>query len=178
MIELLKKILEKPDTTISLCAIIISIISLVLAIISALQNRKNNRLGVRPLAYILPPDYEDRIAVIIQNKGTGPLISKKIKFIGENNTEKNYLIDYMPPLQKEYYWSTFTKSSKIVLRPSEEKVLLEFKGDINDPKFIEQRNEIRKALSKIEIKIEYVSIFEEFCHFKLNYRLTWFAREK
>ncbi|MGB0433655.1 MAG: hypothetical protein ACPGKQ_04855, partial [bacterium] len=138
----------------------------------------NNRLGVRPLAYVLPPDYEDKIAVIIQNKGTGPLISKEIKFLGENSTEQEYLIDFMPNLQEGYYWSTFTKASKIVLRPSEEKVILEFKGNITDSNFIEQRNEIRKALSKIEIKMKYTSIFNETTPFKLNYKLTWFGREK
>ncbi len=178
MEELLHKILNEPKSIIALCALIISFISLTLAIITSIQNRKNNRLGVRPLAYILPPDYEDRIAVIIQNKGTGPLISTEIKFIGENNVEKKYLIDFMPNLNEGYYWSTFTKGSKVVLRPSEEKILLEFKGDVNDPSFIKQRDEIRKALSKVEVKMKYTSIFNEFVPFKLNYKLTWFGRKK
>lgn len=178
MSEILKKILEEPRTTIALCAVIISLISLILSVITALQNRKNNRLGVRPLAYILPPDYEDRIAVIIQNKGTGPLITKELKFTGLNNQERNYLIDFMPDLQDGYYWTTFSKASKIVLRPSEEKTLLEFKGDISDPRFIKQRDEIRKTLSNVELKMKYTSIFNEKKPFELNYKLTWFGRKK
>lgn len=178
MNELLEKILNTPETIIALCAIAISLISLILSIITTSQNRKNNRLGLRPLAYILPPDYEDRIAVIIQNKGTGPLITKKIMFLGENNVEKKYLIDFMPNLQEGYHWKTFTKASKFILRPSEEIILLEFKGDISDSNFIKQRNEIRKELNKTEIQIEYTSVFNESKPFKLKYKLTWFGRKK
>ena len=178
MNKILEEILEKPETTIALYAFGISLIALILSIITAFQNRRNNRLGVRPLAYILPPDYEDRIAVIIQNKGTGPLISKEIKFVGENKVKKNHLIDFMPNLSEGYYWSTFSKASKIILRPSEETILLEFKGDVSDPNFKKQRDEIRAALSEIEIKMKYTSIFNEFSPFKLNYKLTWFGRKK
>ncbi len=178
MKEILTKILEEPGSTIALGAIFISLISLVLAVLTAFQNRKNNRLSVRPIAYILPPDYEDRIAVIIQNKGTGPLITQELKFIGENNEEKNNLIDFMPNLKKGYYWTTFSKASKIILIPSEEIILLEFKGDITDEDFIEQRDEIREALSKVVMKIKYTSIFNEFRPFELNYRLIWFGRTK
>ena len=176
--EFTKEILKNPETTLALSAVIISLISLVLSIITAFQNRKNNRLGVRPLAYILPPDYEDRIAVIIQNKGTGPLITKELKFIGMDNQEKNYLIDFMPNLKDGYYWTTFSKASKIILKPSEDKILLEFKGDISDPKFIEQRDAIRKELSKLELKMKYTSIFNERKPFELKYKLTWFGRKK
>jgi hypothetical protein len=178
MKDLLLRILKEPDSIIALSALIVSVISLLLSLISAFHNRKNNRLSVRPLAYILPPDYEEYIAVIIQNKGTGPLITKRIKFIGENNIEKSNLIDFMPKLDDGYYWNTFSKASKIILSTSEEKVLLEFRGDISDKNFIRQRNEIREALSKVEIKIEYTSIFNEMFSFKLNYRLSWFGRQK
>lgn len=178
MDELLQKILDKPESTLALCALGVSVISLVLAVLTSFQNRKNNRLNVKPMAYVLPPDYEGRIAVIIQNKGTGPLISREIKFIGENNVEKKYLLDFMPKLKYGYSWSTFSKASKIILRPSEEKVLLEFKGDDSDPNFIENRDQIREALSKIEIKMKYTSVFNETCSFKLNYKLSWFGRKK
>lgn len=178
MNELLIKILAEPQATLALCALIISLISLLLAVYSSFQNRKNNRLGVRPLACVLPKDYENKIAVIIQNKGTGPLITKRIKFVGDNNRTENYLIDFMPSLEKGYFWSTFSKASSIVLRPSEEKILLEFDGDITDPKFIEQRNAIRHELSKIEINIKYKSIYNEWRPFKLCNKLKWYNREK
>ncbi len=84
----------------------------------------------------------------------------------------------MPSLEDGYYWETFSKASKIVLRPSEEKTLLEFKGDISDSKFIKQRDEIRESLSKVELKMRYTSIFNENKPFKLDYKLTWFGRKK
>ncbi|GEO23972.1 hypothetical protein [Cyclobacterium qasimii] len=178
MKELLQKILDDPKATIALSAVLISFISLLLSIITSIQNRRNNRLGVRPLAYIYPPDYEDRIAVIIQNKGTGPMITRTIKFTNENGTSKCNLIDFMPELEEGYYWADYSKASKIVLRPSEEKILIELKGDHMDEGFIRHREEIRRALSTIEVEIKYVSIFNEWCPFKLKYKLTWFERKK
>lgn len=177
MHDLLQKILDDPKTTIALCAVLISLISLTLSLYTSYQTRKNNRLGVRPIAYILPDDYEERVSVELQNKGTGPLITKKIKFVN-GDIEKDYLIDFMPALKEGYYWTTFSKASKIILRPSEEKTLLEFKGDKNDKDFVEQRDNIRSALSVIEVQIKYTSIFNEFRPFKLNYKLKWFGRKK
>tara|TARA_Y100000815_G_C13321810_1_gene492583 strand:+ start:1368 stop:1904 length:537 start_codon:yes stop_codon:yes gene_type:complete len=176
--KLLQEILDDPKATIALCAVIISFISLLLSIITSIFNRKNNRLGVRPLAYIYPPDFENRIAVILQNKGTGPLITKKIRFANENGVSKKYLLDLLPILGQGYYWSDYSKASKIVLRPSEEKVLLEFKGDHLNSGFIRNRDLIRKELSKIEIEIHYTSIFNECRPFKLKYKLSWFGRKK
>ena len=178
MKELLLKILNDPNATIALCAVIISFISLLLSIITVGFSRRNNRLGVRPLAYIYPPDFEDRIAVILQNKGTGPLITKEIKFTSEDGISKSNLIDLLPNLEKGYFWAHYSKASKVVLRPSEEKVIIDFKGDHMDTGFIRQRDEIRKALSIIEIEIKYTSIFNEMRPFKLKYKLTWFGREK
>lgn len=178
ILDLLERILKKPDSTIALVAVIISLISLILSIISAAQSRKNNRLSVRPICYILPSDYEDYIAVRIQNKGTGPLITTKVEFKKGKDTIKPYLIDFMPELKSGYHWSDFSKASKIVLRPSEEKTLLEFKGDPSNPDFIHQRDKIREELSKIQINITYTSIFDEWCPFNLKYNLTWFARVK
>ena len=178
MEELLGQILKEPKAVIALCAVIISLVSLILSIITAFQNRKNNRLSVRLIAYILPNDYEDNISVILQNKGTGPLICDHIEFVRNSKERKPFLIDFMPILEDGYYWKTFSKASKIVLRPSEEKILLCFEGDTSDPGFIKQRNLIREALKEIEIKAEYTSIFKEWIPFKLTYKLTWFGRVK
>ncbi|MEH6537296.1 MAG: hypothetical protein V7719_12940 [Psychroserpens sp.] len=71
-------------------------------------------------------NYDKTVKVILQNKGTGPLILKDIKFNRANNNSNNSLIDFMPHLSDGYYLSTFTKASKVILRPSEEIILLEF----------------------------------------------------
>ena len=51
---------------------IVSICALVVAYITYTSSKKHNYLSVKPIAYILPQDYEDKICVILQNKGTGP----------------------------------------------------------------------------------------------------------
>lgn len=178
MKEILLKFLEEPQPIIALCALIISIVSLFLAFRTSYQNRMHDRLSVRPLAYVLPKDYEHNIAVIIQNKGTGPLITKQMSFNDKKGEIKKYLIDFMPNLMEGYYWTTFSKVQKIVLRPSEEKILLEFSGEISDKNFVRQRDKIRKALSDIEINMTYTSIYNEKRPFKLNYKLSWYKRKK
>lgn len=176
MLEMLNEIINNPSSVVALCAVIISVISVLISIMSSYQSRKFNRLSVRPLAYVLPPDYENRIAVILLNKGTGPLITKKVRFINKLGEEKNSLIDFMPELDDGFYWSTFSKASKIILSPNEETTLIEFTGDPSDIRYLNQRDKIRKSLSELKIKIEYTSIFKESKPFKLNYNLTWFSR--
>lgn len=90
----------------------LSLLSLFVAIFSAYQTRKNNRLSKLPIGYILPRDYEEEISVTLQNNGTGPLITNSIQFIDENDNVKNALIEFMPSLKEPFVWETFRKQEK------------------------------------------------------------------
>jgi len=171
--------LDKIDFFKDPITLIISIVGLVIALITYFSSRKHNRLSVKPIAYILPQDYEDKICVVLQNKGTGPLISTSINFknIKTNKNEKS-LINHMSSLKNDYTWSDFSKAQKFVLSPDENKILLELKGNPEDKKFIENRDLIRKQLADIEINIRYTSVYNEFCKEKLKYKLDWYARNK
>lgn len=159
--------------------LLISLLGLVIALITFFSSRKHNRLSVKPIAYILPQDYEDKICVILQNKGTGPLISTNIDFKNEktNKSEKS-LINHMPSLKNNYHWRNFSKAQKFILSPNESKILLELDGKLDDKDFIENRDLIRKELANIIVNIKYTSVYNEFWKQDLKYKLDWYARSK
>lgn len=156
--------------------IIVSISALFIAVFTFYQSKKHNYLSVKPIANILPQDYEDKICVILQNKGVGPLITKSIKFKNKyTNIEKSYLIDFMPDLTENYSWSNFSKASKYILTPNEDKILLEFTSPNIDNGFEKNRTVIRQALKDIKIIIEYTGIYNEKVE-TLEYELKWYNR--
>lgn len=168
---------EKPEITIAFFALITSILGIFISIWTIRSSQKHNKLSVKPIAYILPQNYEDKICVNIQNKGTGPLIVDKIEFIDlRTNTKKNALIDLMPELEN-YCWSNYSSAHKFVLSPNESKILLDLTGELDDDIYIYNRNIIRKALSYIQIRLEYTGIYGD-KNVILNYNLDWYKCNK
>ncbi|MEJ8591483.1 hypothetical protein JSO54_09575 [Riemerella anatipestifer] len=167
--------IEKPEILVAILALIVSIIGVFISIWTIKSTQKHNKLSVKPIIYILPQDYEDKICVNIQNKGTGPLIVKKIIFY-DNELKKNSksLVDLMPELEY-YYWSNFSNAENFVLSPGETKILLELTGDLSDRVFTYNRDLVRKKLSKINIQIEYTGIYEDE-NLNIIYDLKWYDR--
>ncbi len=54
--------------------LVTGVIALIFTAISLQVQRKHNKLSVKPIAIISAGDYQDELAVHVQNKGTGPLI--------------------------------------------------------------------------------------------------------
>jgi hypothetical protein len=151
----------------SICAVFISIISIVFTVIFSSLQQKHNKNSVRPISAIKINDYEDKIAVRIDNVGTGPLIIKKALFI--NNTQKSSsLISMMPDIKQN--WITFTEEIDGWTIPVNGKLTLIEIIPRND----ETRNIIRKKLSEIEVKIEYCDIYNT--KFNDERELAFFGR--
>ena len=168
---------QKPEVLIAVIALFVSILSIFLTLVTIWQTKKHNRLSVKPICHIYPPDRENHIAVIIQNNGTGPLISKSIKVYDEANNIKKYLIDLMPQLPPGLYWSDFSKTENFSILPGGQKVLLELKGNDEDPEFKDLRDKVRKRLSEITIEYEFTDIYEQRFP-KIIFKLQWFGRVK
>lgn len=175
--QLLYKITTDPEAIIAFGALVISIVSIILSLVTINQTKKHNRLSVKPLCHIHPPDYENRIAVIIQNHGVGPLITKSTKFYDESNEIRTYLIDLMPPLPVGYHWTHFTKSDSFVVPANDEKILIELSGDHTDSDFQKLRDLVRKRLSSITLEYEFTDIYGQTFPGK-KYKLSWFGRNK
>ena len=156
--------------------IIVSISALFIACLTYYQSRIHNYLSVKPIANILPQDYENKICVILQNKGVGPLITKSIKFVNtQTKEEKKILVDFMPELTGNSSWTNFSKASKYILTPNEDKILLELSTNEIDDNFEINKTSIRKALKDLVVYIEYEGVYGNQTE-KLEYPLKWYKR--
>lgn len=136
----------------SVCAVLISIASMIFTIIFSILQIKHNKNSVRPISAIKINDYENLISVRIDNVGTGPLLIKKL-ILKNDIQESSTLISMMPEIDQ--LWTTFTESIDGWTIPVGGKVtLLEI-----HPKSDSVKNLIRKELSKITVFLEYADIY-------------------
>lgn len=136
----------------STCALIISIISMIFTVIFSMQQLKHNKNSVRPISAIKLNDYENQIAVKLENVGTGPLTIKKLLFKNHSH-ESSTLISMMPDINQ--LWNTFTETVDGWTIPvGGQLILLELCPESDDIKTL-----IRNELSKITVFLEYTDIY-------------------
>ena len=152
---------------ISFLALIVSIISIIYSVKYSKMQMEHNVNSVRPISSIVLNDYEDKIAVIINNDGTGPLIIKK--FIAKNmKEEKSSLIELMPHINQP--WTTFIETIDCrTISVGKKLVLIEM-----TPLSFNAKQSVRDALSKITIYLEYEDIYGN--KFKDERKLEFFGR--
>jgi hypothetical protein len=119
------------------------------------------RDAVRPLAYVMVGDYEERLFVKVANNGTGPMI---IKSIIVNNSPQP-LIDAMPDLG-DVNWTNFVEDSVNRSVPAGgEIVLVDLASDSNPNvsprRFAEARDLVRDALGNITVRVVYTDIYNK-----------------
>ena len=132
----------------SICAVIISIVSMIFSFLQL----KHNKNSVRPISAIKFNDYENELAVKIENVGTGPLTIKKLIF-KNNSQESSTLISLMP--QIDQLWSTFRESVDGWTVPvGGQLILLRLYPESDETKTL-----VRKELSKITAYLEYTDIY-------------------
>ncbi len=159
----------------SLLAIIIGFLSIILTFWTLLTNRRHQRLTLRPIADISTEDFENKSSVKIENKGNGPLIINAFRAI-KGTDSKADLIDWMPELPDNLYWSDFHKHIEgSALRPSGSLALVEFKLDKSNAKQREARDNIRRTLEIIDGELDYSDIYEKPMHYP-RHSLSWFGR--
>lgn len=151
----------------SVFAVFISIISIIFTVIFSIQQIKHNKNSVKPISAIKLSDYEDILAVKLENVGTGPLTIKKLVFKNESH-ESSTLISMMPPINQ--LWATFSESVDGWTIP--------VGGQITflklHPRNEETKSLIRKSLSQITITLEYTDIYNT--KFQDNRSLDFFGR--
>jgi hypothetical protein len=142
-------------------AFILSLISLCISLAALRHQRKHNQLSVRPLAYIMVGDYEDRVFVKLTNNGTGPMIIKSIRVINAPNPSEP-LISAMPRLQPNVYWTNFVEDfASRSVRPGGEIVLVDLSSESSESEdqFALSRDQVREALGELEVHVEYTDIY-------------------
>lgn len=151
----------------SICAVIISIVSMIFTVIFSFLQLKHNKNSVKPISAIKFNDYENELAVKIENVGTGPLTIKKLIF-KNNSQESSTLISLMPQIDQP--WSTFTESVDGWTIPvGGQLILLRLCPESDETKTL-----VRKELSKITAYLEYTDIYNT--KFKDKRSLNFFGR--
>ena len=157
-------------------ALVTGVIALVFTAISLQIQRRHNRLSVKPIAIVSVADYENELAVRLQNKGTGPLIIKKLSFTDQNGRTEKAIIDFCGSGFKNMVWGTFVADIEgWAILPNETKTLIELNGDSADKEFVRVRDKARKVLAQIQVELLYKDIYENDMPKKIR-KLDWFAR--
>jgi len=177
MEDILKIIEQNPNvasTFTAFIAVIISFISILLAIISLWIQRRHNFKSVTPIANIDLSDYENLIEVRIMNSGTGPLIISQVTAETTTGQRAQDLISLMPCIAQ--YWDTYyQRLENVSIVPSKYITILKLCGDDNDPEFCKTRENIRRHLSKITVTLKYKDIYGRKMP-EYHRVLDWFGR--
>ena len=162
---------QNAELIVAISAVVISIISLVVARNALHAQREHNILSVKPIAHFSRGDYEDCIFVKIKNYGLGPLLVDSFDVKKDQNNYKT-IVDSLEGLASEITWDTFTDSiDGRVLAPNQEFVLLKVTFDKDRVDVI---NNIRKSLAKTTLSIKYNNIYDKTLPVKTE-ELKWFG---
>jgi hypothetical protein len=162
----------------AVAALIVSFLSILLTVLNTVVQLRHNHKSVLPIGHIGVEDYENRLLVRLWNYGVGPMIVERMQII-ETKTQQqisNKIIDSMPKLPKDYAWKIFAgdiSGRAIAARASI--ILIQLDGDPSDDGFKEIRNQVRKALAPLSVKVEYKNIYNKKMPPALRV-LDWFGR--
>jgi hypothetical protein len=163
------------STIVAICAFFVSVLSLGTSIYFSWCARDHNRRTVKPLPFILQRDYEDQIAVVIRNNGTGPMILRKAEAKNATDGRSGHLIDLVPDPPDGLAFSNFNKVQQIrAIRPGDEVDLIDL-PITNEPAIIKYRDELRRILGNMTIELTYTDVYDT--HFPIYaVKMGWFLR--
>jgi hypothetical protein len=162
----------------AVAALIVSTISILLAIFNMTTQRTHNRKSLMPIAHVRLGDYESRLFVELHNDGIGPMVIDNIavsKSRGWSKKQTSFL-GLLPELPPGILWSTFvTDLSGRALSAGKDITILLLEGDPTDQKFLAARQSVRQALADLQIVVKYRDIYgHKMPAAKRN--LDWFAQ--
>lgn len=160
---------------IAVCALFVSLISILLTFLALILQRRHNFKSLTPIAHIPVSDYENLIAVKLKNTGVGPLIVEQFR-ASDDNREEDDIISWMPNTPEGIAWDTFYESlDGLSIPPNKEAVVIKLSGDSHDTKFVQFRDDVRRALSKLKVRVKYKDIYNRNLPEKER-DLKWFGR--
>ena len=158
----LEFIQNNADTIIALCALLVSVASILIGYFGLKLQQKHNRLSVRPLGKISFITFEDSIEIRIRNDGTGPMLCSNIKVYENESTIKNNLRDAMPILQKKNNWTEINMGTQFVIGAGEQKTLLKISTERVTREFRDYLSQALAALENITLELEYRDIYDQY----------------
>jgi hypothetical protein len=162
----------------AIAALMVSFLSILLAVLNTLMQLRHHHKSVLPIGHIGVEDYEHKLLVRLWNHGVGPMIVERMQ-ITETKTEQqisNAIIDAMPQLPNDYAWTIFAGDiSGRAIAARDSIILIQLDGDPSNDGFKEIRNQVRKALAPLSVKVEYKNIYNKKMP-PTRRVLDWFAR--
>ena len=146
----------------AVAALVVSTISIVLAIFNMTTQRTHNRKSLMPIAHVRLGDYENRLFVELHNDGIGPMLIDSIAVSKSRGWSKkrDSFLGLVPALPPGILWSTFvTDLSGRALSAGKDIVILRLEGDPSDQTFLAARQSVRQALADLQIVVKYRDIY-------------------
>jgi len=163
---------------IAICALAISLVATGSAIWSAFVQRRHMRLSVRPIASFPVADFEDRVGVFLANKGLGPMRIRKFVAEGSDGTTQSDLVSHMPPLRHGVKWRNFHENMDGATVESGKRLeLILLEGDPGDDLFRACRDQVRRTLKGLTIRVEYEDLYGTAMQ-PVERQLSWFGRQE
>ena len=162
---------------IAICAVVVSVASLAASIYFSWCARDHNRRSVKPLPFVYQADYEDRIAVVSYNNGTGPLILHKAEARDLIDGRSGHLMDLIPEQPRGLIFTNFNRVEQIrAIRPGDHVDPLDLEISADRPRTVAYRDELRRALGNMTIELTYTDIYDTSFPAYLI-KLAWFHRQ-
>lgn len=185
MSELIRLLSENKDVSNVVAAVASAAAALLSAVVAGFSlwvarstlkhQRKHNVMSLRPIADVTVGDWETNLRVTLRNNGAGPLSVTRL--VAGNGAEvRSSLLDWMPDLPDDIYWSNFAGNiDGRSLSPDRAIVLLELQGDAADGTFAAFRDEVRSSLRILTVNVEYTDVYDS-CLKPYRKSLGWFGR--
>jgi hypothetical protein len=118
-------------------------------------------MSVRPIGQFIFDDYEDRIEVKLENRGTGPMVLEEFAVMrGSEVVGRDSLVNAKElPFHDTHVANFVAELAGRVLRPGQELLLLQAKGIPTDEAFANYRKSLREYLSKLTFQVTYKDIY-------------------
>ena len=156
----LKFIQDNANTIIALCALLVSIASILIGYFSLKSQRKHDRLSVKPIGKISFITFEDSLEIQIRNDGTGPMLVANIKVYENESDIQNNLRDALPILQKNS-WTVVNMGNQFAIGAGEQKTLLKISTNRKTREFRDYLRQVLAALKIITLELEYHDIYDQ-----------------
>ena len=156
----------------SVCALIVSVCSIWVAMEAMRLQREHNYKSFAPIPWIGLADHENRLSIKISNNGVGPLIIDRIE-VSDGKTSKPNVIDWLSNVPTD--WSDFkAELRKRSIGSGQSLTLLEWQSDssTSDDKI---RDLCRSILMNLTIIMYWRDIYDR-PHPPSERNLEWFGR--
>ena len=142
--------------------LIVAAMAILLSIWSMIVQRNHNRKTYKPIPVLIKSNYNNRVKILLWNKGNGPLFIVSVQAQGEKS-----LIDLMPAETRKYTFVEYIDSLPgRVISPGENLNLLEFKvqeDSQNNPVegYTEALKKIKQSIHGLIIEMSYTNIYKD-----------------